>query len=61
MKKITKVLLIATASALILLLFVAFLPSRFVMPVEGTSNKVAAGKITACSMIPVEIRLGKPM
>ena len=39
MKKITKVLLIATASALILLLIVAWMPSRFVMPVEGATIK----------------------
>ena len=39
MKKITKVLLIATASALILLLIVAFVPSRFVMPVESATIK----------------------
>ena len=39
MKKITKVLLIAAFSAFILLLIVAWMPSRFVMPVEGASIK----------------------
>jgi murein DD-endopeptidase MepM/ murein hydrolase activator NlpD len=39
MKKITKVLLTAAASALILLLIVALIPSRFVMPVEGATIK----------------------
>jgi murein DD-endopeptidase MepM/ murein hydrolase activator NlpD len=39
MKKITKVLLTAAASALILVLIVALIPSRFVMPVEGATIK----------------------
>ena len=39
MKKFTKVLLIAAASMLILLLIVAWMPSRFVMPVEGATIK----------------------
>ena len=39
MKKIRKVLLIAAASMLILFLIVAWMPSRFVMPVEGASIK----------------------
>lgn len=39
MKKITKVLLIAAVSALIFFLIVAFIPTRFVMPVEGATIK----------------------
>ena len=39
MKRITRVLLIAATSALILLLIVAFMPPRFVMPVEGATIK----------------------
>jgi murein DD-endopeptidase MepM/ murein hydrolase activator NlpD len=39
MKKITKVLLIAAVSAFILFLIVAFMPTRFVMPVEGATIK----------------------
>jgi len=39
MKKITKILLIAAVSAFILFLIVAFMPTRFVMPVEGATIK----------------------
>jgi murein DD-endopeptidase MepM/ murein hydrolase activator NlpD len=39
MKRIIKVFLIAAASAFILFLIVAFMPSRFVMPVEGATIK----------------------
>ena len=39
MKKITKVLLIAAASALMLLFIVALMPSHFVMPVAGATIK----------------------
>jgi archaemetzincin len=39
MKKFTKVLLIASASSLILLLIVAFMPPRFIMPIEGATIK----------------------
>ena len=39
MKKFTKILLIAAASALILLFIVALMPTRFVMPVEGATIK----------------------
>jgi predicted Zn-dependent protease len=39
MKKITKILLTVAASVLILVLIVALIPSRFVMPVEGATIK----------------------
>ncbi|MFN5022151.1 MAG: hypothetical protein ACK5GP_10910 [bacterium] len=39
MKRITKILLITATSALIFLLIVAFMPSRFVIPVEGATIK----------------------